>query len=73
MNRIQNRQRMKNEALNEIQKIYNPKCKLETDRYDNRDLAVTRDEKIGYIINSLNDNLDTDTKEFNKSKLENND
>ena len=53
MTKNENRQRLKNEALNKIRKLYHDKYKFPYDEYDDRSLAEQREEKIRFIIDDL--------------------
>lgn len=65
MNIFENRQRVKNEALNKIRKIYNPDHRVTYDEYDLKSLSEQREIMIESIIS----NLETEMKEMSNAIL----
>lgn len=59
MTKIENRQRIKNEALNKIRKIFNPRVHLRWEPYDERSFGEQREETIRYIIEAMEKELDS--------------
>jgi hypothetical protein len=53
MTTLQLRQQKKNEALNSIRKIYNPKYKFPYDRYSDESYSEQKEQEIRYIIEKL--------------------
>jgi hypothetical protein len=57
MNKHENRQRKKNEALNKIRKIYHPKYSFPYDKYCSETGAEQRESAIKCIILELEQDL----------------
>jgi len=57
MTTLQVRQQKKNEALNSIRKIYNPKYKFPYDQHDEDSASEQREQEIRYIIEKLEKEL----------------
>jgi hypothetical protein len=57
MTTLQLRQQKKNEALNSIRKIYNPKYKFPYDRYSDESCSEQKEQEIRYIIEKLEKEL----------------
>ena len=57
MDKLENKQRMKNEALNKIRKIYDVNHKFTYDEYDGASCAEQRECSIEYIIQELESNI----------------
>ena len=53
MTKAENKQRIKNEALNAIAKMYHPKYKFPYDPYEDRSCAEQREYQINYIIENM--------------------
>ena len=57
MTDLEVRQQKKNEALNKIRKIYNPKYKFPYDKYSEYSTSEEREGDIKFIIEELEKNL----------------
>jgi hypothetical protein len=57
MTKLEIRQQMRNEALNKIRKIYNPKYKFNYDQYDEDSYSEQREKEIRLIIENLEKDL----------------
>lgn len=60
MTKHEDRQRIKNEALNKIRWVYNERCNGEEyfDQYDESSLSEQKERYIARIIDSMNASLD---------------
>ncbi len=68
MNKNQIIQQKKNEALNEIRKIYHPKYKYPYDQYDGRSGAEQKEAGIRLIIFELEHEIKNIKKDFKSKK-----
>lgn len=57
MTKLEIRQQKRNEALNKIRKIYNPKYKCNYDQYDEDSYSEQREKEIRWIIENLEKDL----------------
>lgn len=58
MTKNENRQRIKNEALNKIAKIYHPKYKFSYDDYCGNSRSEQREETVYFAISEMKSQLD---------------